>query len=468
MCSAGYLLTDTPSEVSKGRRAKTKLQQRCLDLADTLPGLTDAQVRWARKRMQPLGYVVSRGRGGKHSCVWCQECGQMDEPDGGPLVMALMPTHTCSRCGRRLDVKQWHGSAKECLQRFQFVVVTVADGMQVARAFVWEQRNKMGRATKDSITEVFQIWFEPTKQKEVILSKPYYRSIYSFHWNDGAWKVKKHNAHATGYYAFDDVYDLRGHRIYPRAKVLPVLRRFGYHTGLLQMETSPIDVWRGLLNDEALEGIIKAGQWRVADWWFAVGGPRRDKSLWLPMVRICNRHKYFIEDVSMWMDCVQMLHDLGMDAHNPKYICPDDLQKMHDWLLEKRERQRVREELQKLRSKAKNWEQYYQEKKGAFFPVKFNDGNIFCHVITSVAEMCEEGTRLHHCVYKMDYYKKADALILSARDRGGNRLETVEVNLKTFRVVQSRGLQNQTTGAHGDIIALVEKNMYQIKQADLR
>jgi hypothetical protein len=88
--------------------------------------------------------------------------------------------------------------------------------------------------------------------------------------------------------------------------------------------------------------------------------------------------------------------------------------------------------------------------------------------VGSVAEMLEEGAKMHHCVYKMGYYKKPESLILSARDRGGNRLETVEVNLKRFQVVQSRGLQNNPTSAHGDIVALVEKNMNLIRTAATR
>lgn len=75
---------------------------------------------------------------------------------------------------------------------------------------------------------------------------------------------------------------------------------------------------------------------------------------------------------------------------------------------------------------------------------------------------------MHHCVYRMKYYKKPESLILSARDKEGKRLETVEVSLKTFKVVQSRGLQNNSTRAHDEIISLVEKNMNLIRTAARR
>lgn len=51
------------------------------------------------------------------------------------------------------------------------------------------------------------------------------------------------------------------------------------------------------------------------------------------------------------------------------------------------------------------------------------------------------------------------------KDKQGRRIETVEVNTKTFQVVQSRGVCNQNTPYHNEIINLVNNNMYRIRQA---
>ena len=72
---------------------------------------------------------------------------------------------------------------------------------------------------------------------------------------------------------------------------------------------------------------------------------------------------------------------------------------------------------------------------------------------------------LHHCVYSNEYYKKADSLILGARDQSGQRLETVELSLKTFRVLQSRGMFNKSTPLHAEIVKLVESNADLFRQA---
>jgi hypothetical protein len=79
--------------------------------------------------------------------------------------------------------------------------------------------------------------------------------------------------------------------------------------------------------------------------------------------------------------------------------------------------------------------------------------------------MVEEGQAMHHCVYGNGYYKRDDSLILSAKDNDGKRLETIEVSLKTFKVVQSRGVCNSNTDKHDEIVRLVNDNINLIKTA---
>ena len=70
---------------------------------------------------------------------------------------------------------------------------------------------------------------------------------------------------------------------------------------------------------------------------------------------------------------------------------------------------------------------------------------------------------MHHCVYWNGYYRKDDSLILSATI-DGKRIETVEVSLSKLAVVQSRGVCNQNTQYHAQIIDLVNRNMSLIQQ----
>lgn len=467
-CAAMMYDTNLRSQEMKGCKPHTRLQQRCLDLQQTLPPLTEAQYHWARSKMEPLGYFVERGRGGRDSVFWCQECGQMDKADISSLSVAVTDhKHTCSRCGRRLELTVWNGRDKHVEHNFHFVVVTTCDGMQVARVFNIHQYNSMGSDTVEHVREVFSVWIEPKTGKETIVSRPYTRSPYHFRWHTfNPMKIGRHNGGGTGYYYYNDTYDLSGMYVYPHMRVLPILRRNGFTPGMAsRMKASIVELWKALLSDPAIEGLAKNLQYDIIDYWFQTGDYRRDKSQWLPLLKICNRRKYVIKDASLWFDLVESLRELGLDTRSPKYICPDDLKAAHDLMQRRVEKRHVREEIKRLNSKARDWEAFYAEKKGRYFGITFDNGDIFCHVISSVAEMVEEGETMHHCVYQRGYYKKPESLILSARDRGGNRLETVEVNLDTFSVVQSRGLQNHPTLAHNDIVKLVEANMKLIKKA---
>lgn len=70
---------------------------------------------------------------------------------------------------------------------------------------------------------------------------------------------------------------------------------------------------------------------------------------------------------------------------------------------------------------------------------------------------------MHHCVWANAYYLKENSLILSATiDR--QRIETVEVDLQTLKVVQSRGVCNSNTEYHDRIVNLVNSNMDLIRK----
>lgn len=474
MCSASLLLKASPIEVSKGRKPHTKLQQKCIDLANTLPPLTDAQKKWARSKMSGLGFYVTRGRGGKHSCIWCQECGQMDEVGLPPLAVALKikdsKTHVCSKCGRKLEVRDWapRWDHKHYVEHdFNFAIVTVCEGMQVVRMFNWHQYNTLGSETINHVFEVFQVWFEPIKGKKVIISKQYTRSFYHFRWHmHSEWKVKS-NA-PTGDYYYKDIYSLDNIFIYPRAKILPILRRNGWSNEMFSMYTSPLDIWHGLLTDPTIEGLAKTHQYDVMDYWFRHGGPRRDKSQWLSLVKICNRRKYIIKDASMWFDYIDLLEYFHKDTHSPHYICPENLKREHDNLMDKKTRIEKAAELKRQIAQAEKHEKDYKKHRGMFFGICFGNENIVVTVISSVKEMAEEGTMMHHCVYANGYYDHKShpySLILSAKDKDGHRLETVEVSTKTWQVLQSRAVCNGTSKYHDEIVKLVEQNIGLFKKA---
>lgn len=167
--------------------------------------------------------------------------------------------------------------------------------------------------------------------------------------------------------------------------------------------------------------------------------------------------------MALWCDYVDMLRRLGKDTHNPKYVCPTDLHREHDRRETEILRQREKEETKRKQQKVMEDEERFQELKSKFFGISFTDGTIRVQVLESVQEHLEEGVSMHHCVFSNEYYLKEDSLILSATI-DGMRIETIEVSLDTFQVVQSRGLCNQTTPYHDQIVSLVQRNIRQIAQ----
>ena len=164
----------------------------------------------------------------------------------------------------------------------------------------------------------------------------------------------------------------------------------------------------------------------------------------------------------MWCDYIDQLHFFGKDTNSPKYTCPDNLHEQHDFYMKKRRAYNEREELGRKRQKARENEAKFKELKGKFFGIAFTDGTIQVRVLESVDEYMEEGRAMHHCVFDGNYFLRSESLVLSATI-DGNRVETVEISLKTFKVIQSRGVCNKNTEHHDRIVKLVKKNMKQIR-----
>ena len=85
------------------------------------------------------------------------------------------------------------------------------------------------------------------------------------------------------------------------------------------------------------------------------------------------------------------------------------------------------------------------------------DEKIIVKILKSIDEYYNEGKVQNICVFGSEYYKKADTFIFSERI-GSEIIETVEVDLRTIKVVQCHGKHNQDTEYHEHIIALVKNN----------
>lgn len=190
-------------------------------------------------------------------------------------------------------------------------------------------------------------------------------------------------------------------------------------------------------------------------------------------VRIAIRHGYnpfanFVDNNtsalwSCYFDMIRALHKAGKDIRNPHYVCPEDFQGMHDWAIDitdgaaKRKR-----ESQELAENVSKYNDSYITRRKRFFDMEITDGLISCKVLRSVKDFYEEGKHMHHCVYKSQYYARPYSIILSAKI-DGKRVETVEVDTRTWEVAQAFGACDKFTIYHDRIKDLVNSNMETIK-----
>ena len=457
MCLGKYCIgkVTEPKKVSR----LTKLQREVMALRGRLPKHWKRKVNPAYKLFTVHGYY-SR----KRQQVWCEACGKVHHqefPEMGTKICLNENEYVCPHCGAHLIVDEcnvWTG--KPICDASQYGYVTHLEGWTVFRVFYVERTAPRGPKAPYDVHEVWQRWISDSG-REVILTKRYYRSPYYFRWEfDSEWRIGRHNEHCTGYYVSADVYDL-----YPvevgEIDVSPILKRNGWQNVMTFLRVDMIALWQLLLTEPMAEELAKHDQYQVLKYWIKnCNKPFLEK--WMHAVRICIRNGYTIKDAPMWFDHMELLEHFGKDTHSPHYVCPDDLEREHQRLVMKKQREEAAEELQKQIATISKAEPQYRKHRGMFFGCCFGDGDIMVTVLGSVRDIFEEGMMMKHCVFTNRYYdhrEHPDSLILSARDSDGNRLETVEVNTRTWQVIQSRGFQNSTTDRHDAIVRIVNENM---------
>ena len=466
MCTGKYVEC-SKVVTSKPTRRMTKREQRVMALHDRLPELSKAQRKFMMQDFPMVGYYWKRGE------VWCQHCGHVEKVQMPELAVSLeYDDYICPVCGQRLTLKHYAQKGgkrdEEYLGQLKTVVTTIG-GQQVFRTYLSERRNVKGEPTEYQVHDIYENWVDE-QGREVILSRQYSRSLWHMRWEYySPWSVKHHNGNASGYYVTSDIFDISGNYFYPDWRMSKTVMRNGWRREF-QMEfqksvgwrISPVLVVQNLLLYPECEMLAKTGQTEM--FYYACSKGRTEMAKYMPSIRICNRNKYVIKDPGIWCDYIDMLEYFGKDVRNAHYVCPSDLRAAHDRLLKKKIDREFREKLTKDIAKSVKYEENYRKAKGRFFGVCFGNEHITVTVICSVKEMAMEGAAMHHCVYANAYYKKKNSLILSAKDSRGLRLETIEVSLRTWQVLQSRGVCNNPTEFHDEIIRLVEENMYQLKK----
>jgi RNA polymerase subunit RPABC4/transcription elongation factor Spt4 len=431
-------------------KARTREEKRVERLSQALPALTPSQERWVKRNAVKVSVAYSTGK-----TQWCTKCGGIMEH--GKTI--------CPHCNSQLNVIK---SARRTLEWNEYVTIhTTRKNYQIARYFIYRRYSRKGRPCSEYIYEVCQEWLNADNGKITIMAKDV---NYMHPWLYDCWRYETelNIKHKSDYY-YSRNYNR--YSIWSKAErwygLLPVLAEGGATRKNIDTPRRPMDTYPRIIraNDEIGQHLYRAGQMALFE------RHLDGKETYPYAVRICNRHHYIIKDAQLWCDHIHLLRQLGKDTRNPHYICPQDLMEAHiqmNRLMQKkiekqRAKQRAEEEKRRLYEE-QHAEEIYNKLHRHYLAVYFGNEEIEIKVAQSVQEIYEEGKAMHHCVYNAGYYKKPNSLILFARKRDtGERLETIEIHLDTFKVAQSRGVCNQPSEYHDAIVDLCNKNMHLLK-----
>ena len=437
-------------------KPKTALQKQVAKLSATLRPISSAQTEWAYKHC--IEHIAYRTKNGTTTCP---DCGHVWHTQG-TLVDTLCGC-SCPNCGAELKVQETRKRTQN--QTNYFSVITTCGGFQVIRVAQIQYVSRKGEPMKFYCHEVVQRWISSDGNVSTMALLRGFPFYYCDLWAlESDMEIRPHN----------DLYDnvVIWSDVYPRMNVIPQLKRNGFKGDFHGI--SPVTLFKRLLSDPRMETLMKGGE--IEEMKYFMLNPRNTDDFWASYL-ITKRHHYQINNISMWCDYLRMLVNLGQDIRNPKNICPEDFIEAHDKTSRRVEAKREKEltecqRIYEMERREREQQRLLQEKereeefialKSKFFGLVISDNEIEVKVLESIEEYYQEGKKQNICVFASGYYMYEDSLVLSARI-DGIIIETVEVDLRTFKVVQCHGKHNQDTIYHKRIIDLVNSNARLIKE----
>lgn len=419
-------------------RPRNLREKHIVELNGRLRPLTTPQKEWAlNSTIKHYGYRLKSGM-----CT-CMKCGHewLETRNGA---------HLCPECGTIIEIKD----TKERVIRDKsyFNVITTMEDYQVVRMFLMIVEMRKGMKAKPAYLEVGSYWIDSKSKTTVIgLQRTLGPYIDSFAFGSPL-EIRRDNE------AFQRISD---EWIYPRIKVTDNIKRNGFKGSCHHIH--PVTLFQELLTNPRAETLMKANEIELLRYLCARPTCKADIDTYWNTIKIANRKGYKVKDSQMWIDYIKMLERCGKDIQSPKYICPTNLQEAHDYYMRKvhiiEDKKKRAEDIRKAQER----EASFKEQKEKFFGIRINDGEIEVKVLESVEEYRREAESQHMCLFSAEYDRRENSLIFSARIKG-RIIETIEVDLKTLRVVQSRGVCNQNTEYHDRIVSLINANTHLIKE----
>lgn len=414
---------------------KTKLQLRVVELAKTLTKITNHQQEWAFKEcLSHKGYATKNR-------VLCLDCGETFPPSLVKRKKAI-----CPHCDTKIQVKESRNTTDT--QTNYFAITNVVEEFQVIRNFEIIANYKKGNPATYFIKEIIQYWIQPDLKTTMYGLKRNYTGFM----NSCSGEMEIRQNPKFSYYG--NPYDVYVEKYHETSIIKPEYKKFGINHNLKGLSFS--EAIKLIPKTPKLETLIKSKQYEL----LKLGNSYRLDVFW-KSIKICIRNKYFVKDHITYLDYLELLRYFKKDLCNSKYVCPKNLNKEHDRLVEKKRIYQKKIDLERRKKEIQEDDLLYKQEKEMFFNLKIKSKNIEIVPLKSVQDFIDEGDALKHCLFANNYQRKSDSLVLSARIKN-KPIETIEVSLNEFQVLQSRGFQNKPTKQHEQIVELITKNMHLI------
>ena len=424
-------------------KAKSKVAKRVVRLQKKLPNATIKQKKWFFENA--LNHIAYRNKGGTISCMDCGHRWKSSYKQGWHDETIGV---TCPNCKHQLKVKTTQNRTYR--ENSYVSIITTKEEYQVIRLFIVYGWFKIGQERRLTLRELTNTFINDKGRTYVI-----------GHWRSGGfydnwcgdWSLRKaHTANNNDINAF----------VYPIMKIIPEIKRNGFKSSFHNMKTYTL--FNLLLTNSKIETLWKAKMYSFVKRLHGHYLDDRQLNKHWNLIKIAMRHNYKIKDPGLWYDYIDFLLYFNKDVHNPMYLCPKNLKVEHNrYLTMKRE---IAEELrnQDLKAKRLKEERAYRKKRRAFKGFKLEQEDILIEPFKSVKDLREQSILLDHCAYESNYHKKVNSLLLSAK-LNGIPIETIEVSLEKFKLIQVRGYDNHPSEYNSLIKKIVKQAMPKIKKA---
>lgn len=423
-------------------KPNTAIEKTIVALSASLAPISPDVQGWAEQTIFLKWGVLSRGK------FHCLDCAHSWKPESAKQSEKFTK---CNVCKGKLKL---HGCNQVHFKEIEYsAVVTCVPDFQIVRIICSHKQMKKNCLPTYFHKEVMQHWIDHKGEVRTLsLSTNPFSHAYD------AWQYYAPLEIRPKDFQNSPKYRINPYRIYPRIKVLPVLKRNGFKTAFYAI--APQVLLSSLLKDPISETLLKSGQ--VSWLRYFLQSPEQHIARNWQAVKICLKNNYAVSDIGIWEDYLELLRWFKKDLTSALNVCPIDLRQEHDKLVQRKRELQRKKYLKKMRAEIEQAQALYAEQKKQFFGLSFSQQDITISVLENVADFMQEGDNLRHCVFTNEYFKKKDSLILSARI-DNTPIETIEVSLAKMEITQCRGMKNSNSKHHRIIMELMRKNLYQIR-----